>query len=133
MFSHIFVSVTDFERAFNFYTEVMRVLGLEQRFHDPTRPWAGWHSQGKTRPYFVICHPFDARPHNAGNGQMVAFSTATRSVVDAAHAVALTHGGRSEGLPGLRPDYHPNYYGAYFRDPDGNKVCVVCHAPELAA
>lgn len=39
------------------------------------------------------------------------------------------HGGSSEGAPGLRPDYHEHYYGAYFRDPDGNKLCVACHLP----
>jgi lactoylglutathione lyase len=45
------------------------------------------------------------------------------------HAVALTHGGRCEGPPGPRPEYHEHYYGAYFRDPDGNKLCVACHEP----
>jgi lactoylglutathione lyase len=63
----------------------------------------------------------------AGNGQMVALLAATRAQVDAAHALALAHGGRCEGPPGLRPHYHANYYGAYFRDPDGNKLCVACH------
>jgi lactoylglutathione lyase len=130
MFSHIFVSVTDFPRGYLFYAEIMRVLGLEQRFHDPEKPWAGWHSKGETRPYFVICHPFDGQGHSPGNGQMVAFTAEARATVDAAHAAALAHGGSNEGLPGLRPSYHAHYYGAYFRDPDGNKVCVVCHLPE---
>ena len=133
MFSHIFVSVTDFKRAYHFYAALMDVLGLEQRFCDDVKPWAGWHSEGQSRPYFVICHPFDGGSHAAGNGQMVAFSAATRAVVDAAHAAALAQGGHSEGAPGLRPEYHPNYYGAYFRDPDNNKICVACHAPPGAA
>jgi catechol 2,3-dioxygenase-like lactoylglutathione lyase family enzyme len=47
--------------------------------------------------------------------------------VDRAHALALAHGGSCAGAPGLRPAYHADYYGAYFRDPDGNKLCVVCH------
>jgi lactoylglutathione lyase len=51
--------------------------------------------------------------------------------VDQAYAIALQTGGTSEGAPGLRPEYHAHYYGAYFRDPDGNKLCVVCHTPPL--
>jgi predicted lactoylglutathione lyase len=51
-------------------------------------------------------------------------------VVDRCHALALELGGRDEGAPALRPQYHASYYGAYFRDPDGNKLCVVCHAAE---
>jgi catechol 2,3-dioxygenase-like lactoylglutathione lyase family enzyme len=47
-----------------------------------------------------------------------------------AHEVAMQNGGTSEGQPGLRPEYHAHYYGAYFRDPDGNKLCVACHEPE---
>jgi lactoylglutathione lyase len=47
--------------------------------------------------------------------------------VDRAYAVALAHGGTSEGGPGLRSEYHEHYYGAYLRDPDGNKLCIVCH------
>ena len=127
MFSHIFTSVSDFERALRFYTAVMDTLGLEQRFCEREKPWAGWHSADRTRPFFVICQPFDGHPHAPGNGQMVAFTAKDRAIVQAAHQVALAHGGRCEGPPGLRPDYHPDYYGAYFRDPDGNKLCIVCH------
>jgi catechol 2,3-dioxygenase-like lactoylglutathione lyase family enzyme len=133
MFSHIFVSVTDFQRALRFHSAVMASLGLEQRFCDTSKPWAGWHSAGKSRPFFVICHPFDGHPHQPGNGQMVAFAASTRAAVEQTHATALQHGGTCEGPPGLRPQYHANYYGAYFRDPDHNKFCVVCHAPEVAA
>ena len=49
--------------------------------------------------------------------------------VDAAYDAGMSAGGKDEGAPGLREHYHPNYYGAYLRDPDGNKVCVVCHKP----
>lgn len=130
MFSHIFISVTDFDRAWAFYQPVMRALGLDLRWSDPGRPWAGWHSAGGTRPFFVICKPFDGQPHHAGNGQMVAFAAPDRATVRRAHAVALQSGGLDEGAPGLRPEYHPHYYGAYFRDPDRNKLCVACHDPE---
>ena len=56
-----------------------------------------------------------------------ALLASSREQVDQAHAAALAHGGTCDGPPGLRPHYHPNYYGAYFRDPDGNKLCVCCH------
>jgi lactoylglutathione lyase len=61
---------------------------------------------------------------------MVAFLAKNRAVVDTVYAVALANGGSSEGAPGLRPEYHVHYYGAYFRDPDGNKICIACHLPQ---
>ena len=128
MFSHVFIGVGDFERALAFYTPLAAVLGIELRFCDKSRPWAGWQSIPGPRPLLIIGTPYDGQPHAAGNGQMVAFLAASREIVDRAHEVALDHGGRSEGAPGLRPEYHEHYYGAYFRDPDGNKLCVACHA-----
>lgn len=130
MFSHIFVSVTDFDRALRFYRPLMLALGLEQRWCEADQPWAGWHSAGGTRPYFAICTPFNGLPHATGNGQMVAFSAQDREMVRLAHTTALAHGGTDERAPGLRPQYHTHYFGAYFRDPDGNKFCVACHDPE---
>lgn len=130
MFSHIFVGVSQFDRALHFYSALMDALGIEQRFCDPEKPWAGWHSEGEQRPLFVIAHPADGQQHLAGNGQMVAFAANTRSQVDEVHRLALSMGGQDEGAPGLRLHYHANYYGAYFRDLDGNKLCVVCNQPE---
>lgn len=130
MFSHVFISVSDFERAMAFYREVMPGLGLELRFHEPSRPWAGWHSPGRARPFFVISRPFNGQAHDPGNGQMVAFMATNRATVHAVHRLALQHGGTCEGPPGLRSEYHPHYFGAYFRDPDRNKLCVACHEPE---
>ena len=127
MFSHIFVGVNDFERALSFYQPLMDVLGVEQHFCEFDRPWAGWQSSPHPRPLFLIGRPYDGRPHVAGNGQMVAFLAATHEIVDRAYAVALANGGRCEGAPGLRPEYHKQYYGAYFRDPEGNKIGVACH------
>lgn len=128
MFSHIFVGVSDFDRALAFYNPLMSTLGLEARFCERERPWAGWQSNPGPRPLFLIGAPFD-QAHEAGNGQMVAFLAESRTVVDEAYAVALASGGTSAGAPGLRPEYHEHYYGAYFRDPDGNKLCVACHVP----
>ena len=127
MFSHIFVGITDFDRALAFYDPLMRALGNERRFCQPERPWAGWQSAPGPRPLFVIARPHDQQPHERGNGQMVAFLAASRADVDSVYAVALAHGGLSEGAPGVRPEYHEHDYGAYFRDPDGNKLCVACH------
>jgi lactoylglutathione lyase len=129
MFSHIFIGVSDFDRALAFYTPLTMALGIEPRFCERDHPWAGWQSAPGPRPLLIIGTPFNQEPHGAGNGQMVAFAAATREVVDQAYAVALARGGSCEGAPGLRPQYHAHYYGAYFRDPDGNKLCVACHEP----
>jgi lactoylglutathione lyase len=61
---------------------------------------------------------------------MVAFLVHARAKVNEAYQLALKHGGSSEGAPGLRPEYHEHYYAAYFKDPEGNKLCVVCHDAE---
>ena len=130
MFSHVIVGVSDFERAMAFYTPVLDALGVQFRFVEPERPWAGWQSAPDPRPLFLIGRPYDRQPPQPGNGQMVAFLARSREQVRQVHAIALAHGGTCEGTPGLRPEYHAHYYGAYFRDPDGNKLCVACHDPE---
>jgi catechol 2,3-dioxygenase-like lactoylglutathione lyase family enzyme len=127
MISHVFIGIGDYQRALEFYSALMAELGLTLKFSDPQKCWAGWIAPGVPRPLFGIGRPFDGAPHQAGNGQMTALLAPTRAAVDAAHASALLHGGVCEGAPGLRPHYHANYYGAYFRDPDGNKLCVCCH------
>lgn len=128
MFSHVFVGVTDFDRALAFYQPLMATLGIASRFVERGRPWAGWQSSPGPRPLFLMGPPLKGE-HACGNGQMTALLAANRPQVDVAHATALACGGRCDGPPGLRPEYHAHYYGAYFRDPDGNKLCVVCHAP----
>lgn len=130
MISHVCCGISDFDRALAFYAPIMAALELKQRFSDPARGWAAWNTTTGGRPLFIIGKPFNGEAHDAGNGQMVAFMARTRAVVDQAHALALANGGTDEGQPGLRPRYHREYYGAYFRDPDGNKVCVVCHEAE---
>jgi catechol 2,3-dioxygenase-like lactoylglutathione lyase family enzyme len=130
MISHICFGISDFDRAHAFYAPIMATLELKQRSSDPVRARASWTPAAGGRPLFIIGKPFNGAAHDAGNGQMVAFMAKTRAVVDRAHALALANGGTDEGQPGLRPHYHGNYYAAYFRDPDGNKVCVVCHEAE---
>ena len=128
MYSHIFLGVQDFDRALTFYRALMPVLGIQERFCERERPWAGWQSHPDPRPLFLIGRPYDKQRHEVGNGQMVALLARDRQTVDRAHAVAIENGGVDEGAPGLRPQYHANYYGAYFRDTEGNKLCVVCHS-----
>lgn len=133
MISHTTIGITDFDRAYAFYAKVLPELGLVLKFSEPEKAWAGWVSPQAPRPLFLINRPFDGQPHQPGNGQMVALQAESRAMVDWAYATALAAGAQSEGAPGLRPHYHPHYYGAYFRDLDGNKLCVCCHTAETAA
>lgn len=130
MYSHVMLGVGDFERAMRFYEPLMAALGQAPRFVERDRPWAGWQSSPGPRPLFLIGRPYDGGPPAPGNGPMVAFLAATREQVRTVYAIALAHGGCCEGPPGLRLHYHAHYYGAYVRDPDGNKLCVACHEPE---
>jgi catechol 2,3-dioxygenase-like lactoylglutathione lyase family enzyme len=129
LLSHVHIGVTDFARAVRFYTAVMAVLDVELRFCDPAKSWAGWRKTGISRPLFPLGKPFDGEPASPGNGQMTALLAPSRAAVDRAYAIALEQGASSEGEPGLRPQYHPDYYGAYFHDLDGNKICICCHDP----
>ena len=92
MLSHVFVGVSDFDRALRFYSAVMSCLGHTQRFCEPARPWAGWQSAGGQRPFFVIAHPHDGEAHQAGNGQMTALMADSRAA------------GRSNELHWVRPE-----------------------------
>lgn len=130
MISHVFLGIGNFDRALTFYAKLMANLDLTLKFCDASKPWAGWVSQASPRPILVIGQPFDGNVSAPGNGHMVALLAPSRDAVRRCHASALELGGTCEGEPGLRPHYHPDYYGAYFRDPDGNKLCVCCHDPE---
>ena len=72
-----------------------------------------------------MCIPFDDKPASVGNGSMVAFNATNRSEVDRSYQAGMANGGTDEGPPGERPDYAKGYYGAYLRDPDGNKIHIV--------
>lgn len=130
MLSHVFIGITDFDRALAFYQPIMDALQLQMKFCDPGKPWAAWMSKDAPRPLFVIGTAFDEQPAKPGNGQMIALLAPNREIVNRCHALAMVHGGSCEGPPGLRPHYHPDYFGAYMRDPDGNKLCVCCHEPD---
>ena len=124
MFSHITLGVSDLGRAGAFYDALLLPLGFVQR---PVQPDGGpaslcWHEPGVPLPRFYAYLPYDERPASAGNGTMVAFLAPSAGAVDAGHAAAILAGGVDDGPPGPRPQYAPGYYGAYLRDPDGNKV-----------
>jgi catechol 2,3-dioxygenase-like lactoylglutathione lyase family enzyme len=133
--SHTFLGVRDFDTAFRFYEAVLGELGLVLRFREDEPPnqrsnqrsWAGWIRPGASRPIFLIGRPFDGQAPAPGNGPMIALLAPDWPAVERAWQAALNHGGTSEGAPGLWPEYHVHYYGAYFRDLDGNKLCVCCH------
>ena len=125
MIDHIGFPVADYPRAKVFYEKALLPLGYglvmelttEQTGHAPT---AGFGADGK--PDFWI----------SGEGGInkplhVAFAAKDRATVDAFYRAAMAAGGQDNGAPGLRPHYHPNYYGAFVRDPDGHNIEAVCH------
>ena len=126
-FSHVTIGTDRMNRAMRFYDAVLAPLGLKR--HVTAKVAIGYAPEGfagVNAPFWVV-RPHDEKPAVPGNGAMVALEAQTRGAVDAFHAAVLANGGSDEGPPGLRPHYHANYYGAYVRDPDGNKLCVVCH------
>ena len=126
MFSHVMVGARDLEAMARFYDAVLLPLGLERGPDSTGGPRAiSYHAPGAPRPSFDVQEPFDGAPASPGNGCMVAFLAPSRAAVDVAHAAALAHGGTDEGAPGLRAHYAPDYYGAYARDPEGNKLHIV--------
>src|SRR4051794_18258848 len=127
MYSHMTIGANDLARARGFYDAVLAPLGLEVRFSGGGI--IGWGLPGG-RPQFLVVRPFDNAAPSVGNGSMIALLASKRSLVDACHAAAMEQGGTDEGGAGPRPHYHDYYYGAYFRDLDGNKICIVSHHAE---
>ncbi|MBS0548163.1 MAG: VOC family protein [Proteobacteria bacterium] len=124
MFSHVTIGTNDIAKAKPFYDALMAALDLVQH---AAYPEAIGYGRPGGRPQLWVLRPADKKPASAGNGITVGLEAADRTSVDAAYKAGLAAGGTDEGAPGLRKHYHPNYYGAYLRDPDGNKICVVCH------
>lgn len=126
MFSHITVGCADLERAAAFYDAVLIPLGLARRVvaADGGPAAACWVRPGHALPRFYVYLPFDGNTATVGNGSMVAFAAPTHAAVDTAYTAGLAMHGSSEGEPGPRPHYGHGYYGAYLRDPDGNKVHI---------
>jgi catechol 2,3-dioxygenase-like lactoylglutathione lyase family enzyme len=121
MLDHVTIGVSDFERSKAFYDRALRPLGIN-RLHAEAGVFAGYGEDRK--PFFWI-----GVRNTPQTGVHVAFATRDRATVDAFHAAALAAGGQDNGRPGLRPHYHPNYYGAFILDPDGHNIEAVCHVP----
>ncbi len=117
MLHHVSLGINDIDRARAFYDPVMRELGLARTFDVAE---AVGYGAGVT--VFSLNLPSDGKRAAAGNGVHIAFEVEQRAAVDAFHRAALAHGGSDAGAPGLRPEYDANYYAAFVRDPDGNKI-----------
>ncbi|MEZ5935963.1 MAG: VOC family protein [Alphaproteobacteria bacterium] len=127
MFSHVTVGSNDLARAETFYSAVMPTLGQARRAVSGDEDWLVYGPPEKQPPHLLVCRPYDGRAATAGNGFHIAFRAADEGAVRRFHETALAHGGSDEGAPGLRTIYAPDYYGAYVRDPDGNKLQAVCY------
>ena len=120
MLDHIALHVSDYRKSKQFYALALKPLGYELIMEFGAS--GGFGKDGK--PDFWIAQGAATKPP-----LHVAFASADRPTVDAFHRAALAAGAKDNGAPGLRPDYHPNYYGAFVFDPDGNNVEAVCHRP----
>jgi len=125
VFSHITLGTNDYDRAAKFYDASLAPLGLSRIPKSPGKP--PLYARNDQMPYLSLYKPFDGRPATWGNGTHVAFQAESRQQVDSFYEAALLNGGTDEGAPGVREDYGQNYYAAYVRDPDGNKLQAVCY------
>lgn len=124
MIDHLGIPVRDYEASKAFYLAALRPLGigLVMEVGEGKERAAGLGAEGK--PFFWFAEePVMGRPH-------LAFAARSRAAVDAFHKAALAAGAKDNGGPGLRPHYHPNYYGAFVIDLNGVNLEAVCHLPE---
>lgn len=127
MLDHVSLGVGDLDRSRRFYDAALRPLG-GRRVYD--MEILSGYGLAEDKPCFWIAGPdagvAELRP---SSGSHVAFAAATRAAVDAFYKAAMAAGGKDNGKPGLRPEYHETYYGAFVIDPDGHHVEAVCHRP----
>ncbi len=132
MLTYVYFGTNDLERATRFYDAVSAPLGMQRCItNDPewdriSSGWGTYEDDGARELAFWVGKPFDQQKSTAGNGSMVAFRARSWKQVEDFHTAALANGGTTEGAPGLRPHYNPDFYAAYVRDPDGNKLAAVC-------
>ena len=132
---HVGIHVADLARSSRFYTGALGALGhaLVMSLDGNAIGTASQHGFGRDgKPSFWIIEAAGLRGDGAavGQGSHIAFAAPDRAAVDAFHAAAIAAGGRDNGPPGLRPHYHPAYYGAFVLDLDGNNIEAVCHVAE---
>ena len=128
MIGYVTVGSNDLEKSRNFYDALMPAIGAKRimEFGDNFTLYG----TAMNRPGLAVCKPYDGNAATAGNGNMTAIACDSRDKVDAIHARAMELGALDEGAPGLRGDEGPQaFYGAYFRDPDGNKLAAFCIGP----
>jgi catechol 2,3-dioxygenase-like lactoylglutathione lyase family enzyme len=123
MLDHIGINVSDYDRSRRFYESALAPLGISLLM-EPISGTGGFGRDGK--PFLWISGQRTPTTENVH----VALAVDDRATVDAFHAAAVAAGGTDNGEPGIREIYHPNYYGAFVRDPDGNNIEAVCHRPE---
>ena len=121
MLHHVSVGARDVPRAVAFYDKVLKALGF-RRVMEFLPVAVGY---GDKHPEFWVQVPADGNTASVGNGVHISFAAPSKGAVNAFHAAAMKAGGRDEGAPGPRPDYGPDYYGAFCRDLDGNKIEAV--------
>jgi catechol 2,3-dioxygenase-like lactoylglutathione lyase family enzyme len=120
MIGYVSVGTNDIKRAAAYYDQLMAELGARRIMDFGT--FIVWGS-GKGKPAFALARPHDKKPATVGNGVMIAFAVDDPAKVNALYKKAIELGGTDEGPPGDRGD---NFYGAYFRDLDGNKLNFHC-------
>jgi catechol 2,3-dioxygenase-like lactoylglutathione lyase family enzyme len=118
MLHHVSVGAADVERAALFYDAVLGALGYGRVMEFLPHALA----YGETTPEFWVGQPHDQNAPSAGNGAHFSFIARSKIAVDDFHSTALAHGGKDNGAPGPRPDYGPDYYGAFVIDLDGNRI-----------
>ena len=132
MLTYVYFGTNDLARATAFYDAVLAPLGMARCVtNDPewdatSAGWGLYEDGGARELAFWIGKPFDGSAASVGNGCMIAFRAPSWQAVQSFHAAGLAAGGRSEGEPGLRLHYGADFYAAYLRDTDGNKIAAVC-------
>lgn len=129
MLDHLGFTVADYRRSRAFYEQALAPLGYGLVMEVTREMTGGYEGCGfgpPGRPQFWI----GVGTGEAGRGMHIAFVAQTRAQVDAFYAAAIAAAGTDNGPPGLRPQYHPDYYGAFVIDPDGHNVEAVCRTPE---
>jgi catechol 2,3-dioxygenase-like lactoylglutathione lyase family enzyme len=123
MFDHIGFGVRDLSGTRAFYTAALAPLGMGVPW-DKIPGVVAFGREGRPQLWFN-------EKQDGPTGVHIALTAETRAEVDAFHKAALAAGGKDNGPPGLRPQYHPNYYGAFVIDPDGHNLEAVCHKAEV--